>query len=90
LRPRRPKNPLGVSSRRAKRKGVWGEGIFARLPSRKAGLGWERLSFVQKMFELRSAIATRILSKNLAHTAGFLVTKFSALSEKYSDESKDY
>ena len=39
---RRPKKSLGVSSRRAKRKGVLGEGIFARLLSApKARQGWE-------------------------------------------------
>ncbi|OGH01112.1 hypothetical protein A3E04_00635 [Candidatus Kuenenbacteria bacterium RIFCSPHIGHO2_12_FULL_42_14] len=41
MRPRRPKNPLGVPSRRAKRKGVGGEGIFARLFCAVGAVGWE-------------------------------------------------
>ncbi|OGJ05333.1 hypothetical protein A2357_01650 [Candidatus Nomurabacteria bacterium RIFOXYB1_FULL_43_14] len=44
MRPRRPKNPLGVSSRRAKRKGVWGkEFLPACFPRRRRGRGGKRL-----------------------------------------------
>jgi len=49
LKPRRrPKKSLGVSSRRAKRKGVWGkEFLPACFPRRRRGRGEKRLVLAQ-------------------------------------------
>jgi len=41
LRPRRPKNPLGVSGRRAKRKGGGKEFLPACSARRRRAMGWE-------------------------------------------------
>ena len=38
-----PEKSAGGFQQAGKKEGGWGEGIFARLPSREAGLGWERL-----------------------------------------------
>src|SRR3989338_3482618 len=70
-----PEKSAGGFQQAGKKEGGLGEGIFARLPSREAGLGWERLSSVQSRFALRSVIATNLNFPNFfKNTARFYYT----------------
>jgi len=46
-----------------KKEGGWGEGIFARLPSREAGLGWERLRSLAPSRETKQNIFQFLLEE---------------------------
>jgi len=46
-----------------KKEGGWGEGIFARLPSREAGLGWERLRSLAPSREAKQNIFQFLLEE---------------------------
>ena len=58
-----PEKSAGGFQRAGKKEGGWGEGIFARLPSREAGLGWERLRSLAPSREAKQNIFQFLLEE---------------------------
>jgi len=58
-----PEKSAGGFQQAGKKEGGWGEGIFARLPSREAGLGWERLRSLAPSREAKQNIFQFLLEE---------------------------
>ena len=58
-----PEKSAGGFQQAGKKEGGWGEGIFARLPSREAGLGWERLRSLAPSREAKQNIFQSLLEE---------------------------
>src|SRR3989338_6029577 len=65
-----PEKSAGGFQQAGKKGGGWGEGIFARLPSREAGLGWERLRSLAPSREAKQSIFQFLLPARRSLGAG--------------------